>query len=61
MNLTEEVIHIMSTLSQDEGGLKIETSALTDVLQPAPLSKNTGFRRKTMRTVMNKTKNTRVR
>lgn len=61
MNLTEEVLHLMSPLPQDEGALKVETLVLPDVLQLAPLPKNLGSRRKTMRTTMCKTSTTRVR
>jgi hypothetical protein len=61
MNLTEEVLQLMSPLSQDEGALKVEASALPDVLQPAPLLKKFESRRKTMRTVSNLTESIRVR
>ena len=61
MNLTEEVLHLICPFSQDEGALKVETSALPDVLQPAPLPKDMGSRRKTMRTKINKSKTVRVR
>lgn len=60
MNLTEEGLHLMSPLSQDEGAPEVETLVLADVLQPAPFPKNMGSIRKTMRTVMCKTKTTRV-
>lgn len=61
MNLTEEVRHIMSSLPQDEGDAKVETLVLPDVLQAAPIPKHVGSRRKSMRTVMCKTKSIRVR
>jgi len=61
MNLTDEVLHLMSPLPQDEGAAKVETLVLPDVLQPASLVKNMGSRRGTMRTINCKTRTTRVR
>lgn len=61
MNLTDEVLHLISPLPQDQGAAKVETVVMPDVLQPAALQKNVGSCRKTMRTVICKTKASRVR